>query len=108
MLTIILIITFLYIALIVAFIIGYSKVEAFESNINLPKTAFSIIIPFRNEAENLPALLQSISGLNYSENLFEFIFIDDNSEDESISIITQNSNAQNFKVIKNETRSPSI
>src|SRR5690606_31135182 len=39
--------------------------------------------PFRNEAEKLPTLLQSISELNYPKELFEIIFVDDESDDES-------------------------
>jgi glycosyltransferase involved in cell wall biosynthesis len=46
-----------------------------------PKTKFSIIIPFRNEAENLPILLESLSKLNYPMELFEVILVDDFSEE---------------------------
>jgi glycosyltransferase involved in cell wall biosynthesis len=44
-----------------------------------PKTSFTIIVPFRNEAENLPNLLNSFSNLNYPTDLFEVILVDDNS-----------------------------
>ncbi|MES2864542.1 MAG: glycosyltransferase [Bacteroidota bacterium] len=46
-----------------------------------PKTTFSIIIPFRNEAENLPILLASLEKLNYPTELFEVILVDDESDD---------------------------
>ncbi len=87
MLTIILIISFLYVALITFFIIGYTKIESFNLNTDITKTSFSIVIPFRNEAKNLTDLLDSISKLNYPKDLFEVIFIDDESEDESVKII---------------------
>lgn len=87
MLVLFTIITFIYTALIIAFIIGYSKVELFKSTSEVSKTNFSIVIPFRNEAENLDALLQSISELEYPKNLFEVILVDDESDDESVSII---------------------
>ncbi|HLO74113.1 MAG TPA: glycosyltransferase [Flavobacterium sp.] len=47
-----------------------------------PKTSFSIVIPFRNEKENLPNLLHSISLLHYPKELVEVILVDDNSVDE--------------------------
>lgn len=58
------------------------------------KTAFSILIPFRNEAENLPGLLESFKKINYPAGLFELIFIDDSSEDHSSEII-KNAMAEN-------------
>jgi biofilm PGA synthesis N-glycosyltransferase PgaC len=76
-----------YIICILFFVIGFDKVQEFKKTITSEKTTFSVIIPFRNEAENLPKLLESISHLVYSEDLVEFIFIDDDSSDNSIQII---------------------
>ncbi|MCK5776274.1 MAG: glycosyltransferase, partial [Bacteroidales bacterium] len=47
----------------------------------------SIVIAIRNESANLPLLLTSISQLDYPHHLFEVIFIDDHSEDNSKEII---------------------
>ncbi|WP_349292865.1 glycosyltransferase family 2 protein [Flavobacterium lacisediminis] len=47
-----------------------------------PKTSFTIVVPFRNEKENLPNLLHSISLLNYPKELVEVILVDDDSDDE--------------------------
>lgn len=41
----------------------------------------SILIPFRNEAENLNVLLNSLSQLEYPTNLLEVILVNDHSED---------------------------
>lgn len=46
-----------------------------------PKTSFTIVVPFRNEKENLPNLLHSISLLNYPKELVEIILVDDDSND---------------------------
>jgi glycosyltransferase involved in cell wall biosynthesis len=73
----------MYLALIGSFIYGFNKIKPFEKQNVVAKTKFSVIIPFRNEAEKLPALLQSISELNYPKELFELIFVDDASDDES-------------------------
>ncbi|RLD25869.1 MAG: glycosyltransferase, partial [Bacteroidetes bacterium] len=50
-------------------------------------SSFSIIIPFRNEAGNLSELLQSLSNLHYPKHLFEILFVNDASEDNSVEII---------------------
>ena len=87
MIAIFIITTALYVTLILAFIIGYDKIELFESQSEYPSTTFSIVIPFRNEAKNLNALLDSILDLNYPLHLFEVILVDDESEDDSLKII---------------------
>jgi len=45
-----------------------------------------VVIPFRNEAENLPILLNSLSQLNYTTSKFEIFMVDDASEDASVQI----------------------
>ncbi|WP_226388882.1 glycosyltransferase [Penaeicola halotolerans] len=47
----------------------------------------SLIIPFRNEAERLPRLLESLSTQQYKH--LEIIFIDDYSTDHSVGIIDE-------------------
>ncbi len=76
-----------YIICILLFVICFFKVKDFKSTITSEKTAFSVIIPFRNEAKNLSNLLASIQQLKYSENLVEFLFVDDDSTDNSVEII---------------------
>ena len=66
---------------------GFNKVKLFEKEDSKPITKFSIVVPFRNEAENLPGLLYSFSQLNYPRALFEIVFINDDSNDDSISIV---------------------
>ena len=41
----------------------------------------SIVIPFRNEANNLPDLLKSLEAQNYPKDQLEFILVDDHSEE---------------------------
>jgi cellulose synthase/poly-beta-1,6-N-acetylglucosamine synthase-like glycosyltransferase len=75
-------ILFIYVLFIGAFIYGFGKIKSqYQMNLN-PKTSFSIVVPFRNEAENLPQLLHSISLLDYPTELFEVILVDDESEEE--------------------------
>lgn len=75
-------ILFIYAVTITALIYGFSKVNSFEYIGVAPKTKFTIIVPFRDEAENLPHLLNSFSKLNYPNDLFEVILVDDCSGEE--------------------------
>ena len=48
---------------------------------------FSILIPFRNEAMNLGDLFRSLDELNFNQEQFEVIFIDDHSQDNGVDIL---------------------
>jgi len=103
------IITIMYLLLIAGFIYGFDKVKKFKLANLQSKTRFSVIIPFRNEAENLPQLLESIQSLKYPKHLFEVIFINDLSEDDSVHIINSNlsndpSNNIDFSIINNSIK----
>lgn len=54
-----------------------------------PATGFSIIIPARNEAENIASCIESVYRNNYPEDLFEIIVVDDFSDDETASAVKQ-------------------
>jgi len=98
-----------YAMLIISLAFGFTKVDEYKGKDKKDETTFSVIIPFRNEATNLPNLLKSISELNYSKDLVEFIFVDDASSDTSFTIIQSflpNLNME-VQVIKNERTSNS-
>lgn len=48
-----------------------------------PQTKFSVLIPARNEAENIQACLLTVLQQNYPADLFEVIVINDHSTDET-------------------------
>ena len=99
----------LYTLLISAFIIGFDKLKPNYKN-HEDRTLFSIIIPFRNEAESLPQLLKSITTIEYNKSLFEIILVDDESTDNSIDIINQfcaKNSTIDLKTIKNHRQSNS-
>ena len=100
----------LYSLLMIAFIIGFDKVEIFQNPKLSPKTKFSIIVPFRNEVENLNSLLESISMMSYPSELFEIWLIDDHSEDHSVMIIEnfkKENKKPNIKILVNNPKSHS-
>ena len=58
-------IVLVYVIFIAQLLYGFRKVTSFYNTNEKPKTTFSIIVPYRNEAKNLPDFLQSIADLNY-------------------------------------------
>lgn len=87
-------IVFLVVLVVYAFFIiqlffGFDKIKYFETTNLYPKTAFTIVVPFRNEAKNLPKLLESFSNLNYPNELIEIIMVDDFSTDDSERVCLQ-------------------
>lgn len=68
---------------------GVKQLKPFVPLSKTPTTFFSIIIPFRDEAQQLPALLESFKNLDYPHELFELIFVDDFSTDESVKLLYQ-------------------
>ncbi len=59
----------------------------------------SIIIPFRNEEENIEANLKSIQAQDYPEEKYEVIYVDDSSDDNSSKILKGSINNENIKVL---------
>ena len=106
MIVIIFTILIIYVLFISALIFGFSKITKNEVNTLKPKTTFSIVVPFRNEADNLPKLLHSISQLNYPKELFEIILVDDESEEEFRLLDSARSDI-NITIIKNIRKSNS-
>lgn len=109
MLVIAVIILLLYLFLIGKFAFAIDKVPEFKLQDIPAKTKFSVVIPFRNEAENLPTLFKSISKLNYQTSLFEIILVNDDSEDLSEEIVTKfiSTSALDITLIENERQSNS-
>ncbi|MEJ7587060.1 MAG: glycosyltransferase [Ferruginibacter sp.] len=54
---------------------------------SLPTTKISIIIPARNEQENIGACLDSINHQTYPAHLFEILVVDDFSTDKTAAIV---------------------
>lgn len=79
----------IYVILIVILIFGISKVDYFNPNNEAEKIInhFTILIPFRNEVNNLPDLLHSIIKIDYPKENYHIIFINDDSHDQSTNCI---------------------
>jgi len=81
---ILLLIVLVYAVTIINLIVGFNRIPTFHPKEITPKTFFAIVVPFRNERDHLPKLLESIQNLNYPIDLFEIILVDDFSEDDSV------------------------
>ena len=77
------IITLLYVLAMLFLLYGFSKVKNFYGSDSVSKISFSIVVPYRNEAENLPFLFKSLLKLKYPAEMFEIIAVNDASEDTS-------------------------
>lgn len=58
----------------------------------------SVIIPFRNESDNILKNLESIENQNYSKDKFEVIYVDDSSDDGSYKKLCLVKKSDNIKV----------
>ncbi len=102
----------LYILVLFLYLIGEKRIPSIASKNIDPKTTFSVVIPFRNEANNLPDLLASLASIEYPSALFEIFLVNDASEDNSEEIITtwiaHNNLQTNVQLIQSErsTASP--
>jgi cellulose synthase/poly-beta-1,6-N-acetylglucosamine synthase-like glycosyltransferase len=78
----------LYCLLILLYTFFFSRLVLFTRNVSLqPKTRFSIVIPARNEANNIEKCMLSVLQNNYPPILFEIIVVDDFSTDDTADIV---------------------
>jgi cellulose synthase/poly-beta-1,6-N-acetylglucosamine synthase-like glycosyltransferase len=71
----------------------------FDIRAKISDEFISVIIPFRNESENILTSLKSISSLDYPLERFEVIYVNDSSTDDSYEKIINAAKPINFKVI---------
>jgi cellulose synthase/poly-beta-1,6-N-acetylglucosamine synthase-like glycosyltransferase len=100
-------VTFLLLSVYVYFILKYIRTWKTAPDFSFKSAAggisLTVLVPFRNEQENLPALLESFQKQSLSRGRWEVLFIDDHSTDESVSVVHKYcAGATNCRVIKNE------
>ena len=78
-----------YGALVLALMTGWQLTVEKDDGKLMPSKILkiSVIVPFRDEEQNLPALLESFTQLDYPTDYTEFIFVDDHSSDLSQEVI---------------------
>lgn len=100
-----------YAIIILWLYLGFNKTkQPTNQSISNTYNEFSVIIPFRNEEKNLPNLLNSLSKLNYPNIKYNIIFVNDDSDDDSVQCIEsffKDKNDFNFRIIENHRKSNS-
>jgi cellulose synthase/poly-beta-1,6-N-acetylglucosamine synthase-like glycosyltransferase len=107
---ILLIVMLLYVVLIGEFAVAHWRIPDYIFKKKKAYTRFSILVPFRNEAANLPQLLECFLQLDYPATCFEVILINDDSRDgykEVIIDFTVQNPQLNISIIKNVYKSAS-
>jgi cellulose synthase/poly-beta-1,6-N-acetylglucosamine synthase-like glycosyltransferase len=94
----------LYCLLILLYSYYFNKLSLFQQENSIKSiTGFSIIIPARNEAENIRKTLTSILENSYPKELFEVIVVDDFSTDNTATIVMElQQELSNVKLIRLE------
>lgn len=82
------------------FVLQRNKERRYEQGNQLSASDITVLIPFRNEAHNLPVLLDAIKKLSRLPHTF--IFIDDHSEDSSVALIHEALNGMSYEVVTTE------
>ena len=65
----------------------------------LPHEFISIIIPFRNEEENIIASLNSIESQIYPKEKYEVIYVNDSSVDNSLELLNKSVKGSNIRIL---------
>jgi cellulose synthase/poly-beta-1,6-N-acetylglucosamine synthase-like glycosyltransferase len=87
----------LYVLLLIYYKKAWKEIAEFEYSIDNKDVSgpfISIIVPVRNEANNIANLIRAVKNQNYPSQLFELIIVDDHSTDNTTEIISPFLNEQ--------------
>jgi len=71
-----------YSILIISFTLGWFKIKKGSIH-ESPSTFISIVVPVRNEQENIDTLIQNLLSQDYPRDFFEIIIVNDHSTDDT-------------------------
>ncbi|MEI9807282.1 MAG: glycosyltransferase [Bacteroidota bacterium] len=95
----------LYSILIIYYWQSWLSIPVFIPSQKRFQTKISVIVPARNEENNIGALLTALLQQTYPKELFEVIVIDDDSEDSTAAIVKQYSNVKLLQLKDDTTNS---
>ncbi len=95
--TIFVLLSIYYFYFLVSIHFGILRIRKHKTK-NAKEFSISIIVPFRNERENLKRNIESILDQNYPSEKYEVIFVDDNSTDGSSEIVEEFTKSSNIKI----------
>lgn len=76
-----------YLVLINIYLYWFSLLKQTVITYNKPVTTFSVIIPARDEENNIAACIESILNNDYPKDLYEVIVVDDFSTDNTAAVV---------------------
>ncbi len=79
----------LYGIIILGFALEIKHAGTFSQTCDIPTTTFTVIVPFRNEEAHLTNLLQSLAEVDYPQNSWQIILVNDASTDNSLEVINK-------------------
>jgi len=105
MITTAVIFSFGYILLLIWFLSGWLRLKAPLKTVQQTKIGFSILVPARNEENNIITTIDDLASQNYPPELYEVIILDDDSDDLTFSLARAkidelNKIFPNFKLIR--------
>ncbi len=65
----------------------------------MPEDFVTVIIPFRNESENILRSLKSLEAQNYPKEKYEVLFVNDFSQDDSLQKILFTQKSDNIRIL---------
>jgi cellulose synthase/poly-beta-1,6-N-acetylglucosamine synthase-like glycosyltransferase len=78
-----------YIVIIGMYTLGWFRLKKYSFATNSPSTPASIIIPSRNEENNILHLLADLIRQDYPKNKYEIIVVDDHSTDKTVEQVNE-------------------
>lgn len=87
----------LYSIVVLRYWYHWKNIPVFNAPASMPSTTISVIIPARNEEENIGELIQALQQQTYPSSLVEVIVVDDHSTDNTAAIVQQFSNVRLLK-----------
>jgi cellulose synthase/poly-beta-1,6-N-acetylglucosamine synthase-like glycosyltransferase len=78
-----------YAILIIAITIGWWRLKVFKTLGSLSDVKVSVIVAVRNEVKSIGNLLNSLLSQDYTQQLYEIIIVDDNSDDHTLRIVEE-------------------
>jgi len=89
MLPLTLLLFLVYILLLANYTYQWSRIPVSAPTISKQQRRFTVLIPARNEENNIGALLEAVQGQSYPREQIEIIVIDDGSDDQTTTLVEQ-------------------
>jgi len=93
------VLSLIYAILLILLLVGFFRIIG-HAKLGVKADGVSVIVAFRNEAENLQRLIDSFNAQVLPCEFWEVIFVDDNSTDGSSELVSSASKNFSFRLIK--------